>query len=77
MLAYYISRKGKVKKVNMSDRYQQGDVISTNKIDSLVELYEARPVLWDLQHQNYNDRDKRQEALNEISESLATEDTFY
>ena len=53
------------------------DIISTNKIDSLVQLYEARPVLWDLQHKDYNDRDKRQQALNEISESLAIEGKFY
>ena len=75
MLAYYIYIPSKIKKVNMSDRYQQGDIVSTNKIYSLVE-YEARPVLWDLQHQNNIDRNKRQQALNEISEGIATEDTF-
>ena len=70
MLAYYISIPSKVKKVNMFDRYQQGDIHIILQIKlNLLELYETRPLLWDLQHQNYNDRDKRQQAPNEISES--------
>ena len=38
--------------------------------DILIDLYEARPYLWDIFCKEYSKRDAKEKALNEISEQL-------
>lgn len=46
---------------------------SNEKVLSLIELYRRRPVLWNCKLKEYKDRDKRHDAVVEISESFGIE----
>ena len=52
------------------------DTIPAEKISQLIELYEEAPSLWDLNHSHYNDRDRRNEALQTIATKLSVEGTY-
>ena len=39
-------------------------------MSKLIEFYEARPLLYDVKHNDYHNRDKRSKALDEISKGL-------
>ena len=42
-------------------------------IERLIDLYEARPCLWDIADPTYSKRDVREKALSEIKEELGIE----
>ena len=42
------------------------------EIDELIELYHAKPELWDIKSKVYRDRVKKQNAFTEISEKFST-----
>ena len=42
------------------------------EILKLIELYEARPCLWDVSHKSYHLRDIREKALDEMATELET-----
>ena len=42
-------------------------------IERLIDLYEARPFLWDIADPTYSKRDVIEKALSEIKEELGTE----
>ena len=43
---------------------------STERVERLIELYEARSCLYDTKSKEYFNRDKRTKALQEISDAL-------
>ena len=42
-------------------------------VDKLIDLYEARPCLWDIADRSYSKRDIKEKALSEIKEELGIE----
>ena len=52
------------------------DTIPALKISQLIELYKEAPSFWDLKHSHYNDRDRRNEALQTIATRFAVEGTY-
>ena len=44
-------------------------------VDKLIDLYEARPCLWDIADPTYSKRNVKEKALSEIKEQLGMEKT--
>ncbi|KAF5286323.1 hypothetical protein FQA39_LY04221 [Lamprigera yunnana] len=43
------------------------------KVCELIELYRDRPVLWDCRLKEYKDRNKKQDALQEIADTFGVD----
>ena len=41
-----------------------------DEVESIMDLYESRPCLWDTFSKDYRKRDFKEKALNEISEEI-------
>ena len=41
-----------------------------DEVESIMDLYESRPCLWDIFSKDYRKRDFKEKALNEISEEI-------
>lgn len=46
---------------------------STDRVSSLIDLYEERPCLYNTKHKDYFNRDTRSKSLLEISEVIGLE----
>lgn len=67
----------------MADNTETSDVTPTTKakkfiwdeddVEKLIDLYEARPCLWDIADPTYSKRDVREKALSEIKDELGIE----
>lgn len=42
-------------------------------MDKLIELYEQRPCLWNVEHEDYHNRQKRSLAISEIEKEMGME----
>ena len=51
-------------------RDQQKILIMESGMERLIQLYEEREILWNLQNSNYHKKDQREKALAEMSAAL-------
>ena len=67
----------------MADNRETSEVTPTTKakkfnwdeddVEKLIDLYEARPCLWDIADPTYSKRDIKEKALSEIKDEIGIE----